>query len=148
MCQQQQQLAETQHHQQTQQQRVGSDPPAPVTPHTTQKRLDQAELQLADCRKQLVEAKTAAAEAAGALAAERAARVAAEDRDASRQGLMERLTALQAEVEGLHAALLQEKRAVVALRDELSLMITSRDTWRVSVAAADGRAVLFCPGLL
>lgn len=38
----------------------------------------------------------------------------------------------QAEVEGLHAALLQEKRAVVALRDELGLMATSRDTWRVS----------------
>lgn len=39
---------------------------------------------------------------------------------------------MQAEVEGLHAALLQEKRAVVALRDELGLMATSRDTWRVS----------------
>jgi hypothetical protein len=39
---------------------------------------------------------------------------------------------LQAEVEGLHGALLAEKRAVVALREELTLMSTSRDTWRVS----------------
>ena len=43
-------------------------------------------------------------------------------------------THAQGEVEGLHAALLQEKRAVVALRDELGLMATSRDTWRVSAS--------------
>jgi hypothetical protein len=48
-----------------------------------------------DCRKQLSEARSAAAEAGAALAAERAARLAAEDREASRQGLMERLSRLQ-----------------------------------------------------
>jgi hypothetical protein len=42
---------------------------------------------------------------------------------------------LQAEVEGLHGSLLQEKRAMVALREELALMATSRDTWRVSETA-------------
>jgi hypothetical protein len=62
---------------------------------TVQVRLQEAELQLSDCRKQLSEARSAAAEAAAALGAERAARVAAEDRDAARQGLLERMSALQ-----------------------------------------------------
>lgn len=50
---------------------------------------------LADTRKQLSEARGAAAEAGKVLAAERAARVAAEDRDAARQGMLERLSTLQ-----------------------------------------------------
>lgn len=128
-----------QHHHNTNnsqhQQQQPADGSAAIHSSSQGVRLDQVELQLADCRRQLVEAKTAAAESAAALAAERAARVAAEDREAGRRGLMERLTTLQAEVEGLHAALLQEKRGVVALRDELGLMTTSRDTWRVRVYA-------------
>lgn len=57
--------------------------------------VQEAELQLADCRKQLSEARSAAAEAGSALAAERAARLVAEDREAGRQGLMDRLSRLQ-----------------------------------------------------
>jgi hypothetical protein len=45
---------------------------------------------------------------------------------------------LQGEVEGLHGSLLQEKRAMVALREELALMATSRDTWRVSRGSGVG----------
>lgn len=68
-----------------------------------QARLQELELQLADCRRQLAEARSAAAEATAGIAAERAARLAAEDREAGRQGLMERLAALQ--VTGLLPAL-------------------------------------------
>lgn len=55
----------------------------------------EAELQLADCCKLLSEARSAAAEAGSALAAERAARLAAEDREAGRQSLMDRLSRLK-----------------------------------------------------
>lgn len=69
--------------------------PAPSCLSYLQVRLQEAELQLADCRKQLSDARLAAADAAAALADERAARVAAEDRDAGRQGLLDRLATLQ-----------------------------------------------------
>jgi predicted nucleic acid-binding Zn-ribbon protein len=97
----------------------------------------EVELQLVDARKQLSAAKSAAEEAAASLAAERTARLAAEDRDASRQGLLQRLSALQGEVPGLHAALLAERRSVVQLQQELGLMQTSRNTWRDAAKRAE-----------
>lgn len=48
--------------------------------------------------------------------------------------MVQRLSALQSEVHELHTALLAERRSVVALREELGLMATSRDTWRVRAA--------------
>lgn len=105
-------------------------PAAPNTPCLAQQ---QAELQLIDCRHQLADTQARLAETSAALKAEKAARVAAEDAEAGRQQLLAKLGALQEEVSGLHAQLLAEKKQVAGLREELALMTTSRDTWRVGL---------------
>jgi hypothetical protein len=94
--QQHQAAAEPKQQQQTLQQlhSVG-EPLGPCTPHAAEACLQELQLQLSDTRRQLAESQAAAAEAAAVLAAERAARVAAEDRDAGRQGLLERMATLQ-----------------------------------------------------
>lgn len=85
-----------------------------------------------DCKRQLAETKAALQEATAALSTEKAGRIAAQDAEAGRQQLLERIAALQADVADLHGQLLAEKKAAAALKEELSLIGTSRDTWRVS----------------
>jgi phage terminase large subunit-like protein len=124
--------------QQQQQQPQPSDPAMPITPSLAQA---QAELQLVDCRRQLAEAKAALQELSAALQAEKAARLAAQDAEAGWQQLLQRIAGLQADSVELHGQLLAERKAAAALREELSLTSTSRDTWRVSrsvVLALDG----------
>ncbi|KAF6251779.1 hypothetical protein COO60DRAFT_584867 [Scenedesmus sp. NREL 46B-D3] len=93
-----------------------------------------------DLRRQLAEANAALQEAAAALHLEKAARLAAQDAEAGRQQLQERLAGLQADSVELHHQLLAERRAAAALREELSLTSTSRDTWRDAAKCAEADA--------
>lgn len=111
------------------QQQQHAPPAAPSTPSFAQQ---QTEVQLIDCRRQLADTQAKLAETAAALKAEKVARVAAEDAEAGRQQLLARLHALQDEQADLHAQLLAERQQIAGLREELALMATSRDTWRVS----------------
>jgi hypothetical protein len=55
-----------------------------------------------------------------------------QDVEAGQQQLLQRIAGLQADSVELHGQLLAERKAAAALREELSLTSTSRDTWRVS----------------
>jgi hypothetical protein len=88
-----------------------------------------------DYKRQLAEAKAALQEATAALRTEKAARLAAQDVEAGRQQLLQRIAGLQADSVELHGQLLAERKAAAALREELSLTSTSRDTWRVGWVA-------------
>jgi hypothetical protein len=127
----QQQLG--QHPEQQQQQQRPIDPAMPITPSLAQA---QAELQLVDCKRQLAEAKAALQDVTAALQSEKAARLAAQDAEAGRQQLLQRIAGLQADSVELHGQLLAERKAAAALREELSLTSTSRDTWRVRMSDA------------
>lgn len=78
-----------------------------------------------------------------ALSAERQLRAVAEERESSRRALAEALELAQQEVDRLRPALAEARGEPARLADELSLMITSRDTWRVGGGWMNcGQAVL------
>lgn len=133
----------SQQQQNQQQQPRFSDPAMPNTPTLAQA---QAEWQLADCRRQLAEAKAALQEVSAALHSEKAARLAAQDVEAGRQQLLQRMAGLQADSVELHGQLLAERKAAAALREELSLTGTSRDTWRVRLCCFSLTRWMMCVG--
>lgn len=91
----------------------------------------QQQAELSECKRQLADTQTRLAEVTTLATAEKAARIAAEDIEVERQQLLQQLGSLRQDLSDLHAKVLAERQTNCAIRDELTLVTKSRDTWRV-----------------